>query len=311
MSTYKVIQDIEAEDHILGPFSLRQFVYLLISLFFIYLNFLAITKNVFFLLVLFLPPAAFFGFLAFPFIKDQPTEVWALAKIRFLVKPRKKLWDQSSTKNLVTITVPKKIEVALTDGLNQSEVKNRLKALSETIDTRGWAIKNINEKNYSINQTNDRLITSSDLTINVPDYQPEPKDDILDFNSSPIASHMETLINQSTQDHRKKITDMMNSVASSPIKSSEEDNIDDIIKANLEAKRLVTSNLGDITSTRHSTNMPTAIEPSIIENKPMTSTTNPVILNLSTDDNLNLTSLSKEAQKSFDSSKDEVVISLR
>ena len=33
MATYKLIQDIEAEDHILGPLSLREFIFGLIGAF--------------------------------------------------------------------------------------------------------------------------------------------------------------------------------------------------------------------------------------------------------------------------------------
>src|SRR5665213_2597510 len=107
MATYKVIQDIEAEDKILGPLTLRQFIYGLISIFFFYICFLCLTKHASFLLILFLPPALFTAFFTFPFGKDQPTEIWALAKIRFLFKPRQRIWDQSGIKELVTITVPK------------------------------------------------------------------------------------------------------------------------------------------------------------------------------------------------------------
>ena len=105
MATYKLIQNIEADDHILGPLSFRQFVFALIAVFMGYLCFLVVTKNVPFLLVITAPPALFFGFFALPFGRDQPTEVWFLAKLRFWFKPRKRLWDQTGIKELVTINV--------------------------------------------------------------------------------------------------------------------------------------------------------------------------------------------------------------
>ncbi len=46
MATYKLMQDIEAEDHILGPLSLRQFIFALIAVFMFYLCFLMITTGV-------------------------------------------------------------------------------------------------------------------------------------------------------------------------------------------------------------------------------------------------------------------------
>src|SRR5487761_512815 len=143
MATYKVLQDIEAEDKILGPLTLRQFIYALACAAFLYICFISLSQHATYLLAIFLPPALFTGFFAYPFGRDQPTEVWALAKIRFLFLPRQRIWDQSGVKELVTITVPKKVERILTNGLSETEVQSRLQALANTIDSRGWAIKNI------------------------------------------------------------------------------------------------------------------------------------------------------------------------
>src|SRR5947209_164958 len=109
MATYKVIQDIEAEDKLVGPLSFRQFVYAGIAAICFYLSFLVITKHAAYIAIVFVPIGAFSGFFAFPWGRDQPTEIWALAKIRFLLKPRRRIWDQSGIKELVTITAPKKI----------------------------------------------------------------------------------------------------------------------------------------------------------------------------------------------------------
>ncbi|MGH7193938.1 MAG: PrgI family protein, partial [Candidatus Saccharimonadales bacterium] len=102
MATYKLIQDIEAEDHILGPLTLRQFIFAMLAAFCLYICFIAVTKHFPVLLAIFLPPALFFTFFAFPWGRDQPTEVWALAKLRFFFKPRKRIWNQSGLKELVT-----------------------------------------------------------------------------------------------------------------------------------------------------------------------------------------------------------------
>jgi len=215
MSTYKVIQDIEAEDKILGPLTLRQFIYALIAALFFYISFICLAKGVAYMLVVFLPPALFTGFFALPFGKDQPTEVWALAKIRFYLKPRKRIWDQSGMKELVTITVPKKVERTLTDGLSQNEVQSRLQALANTIDSRGWAIKNVNVNLYDqANNTidsSDRLINIDSMPQEVPNYDVQAADDILDeTGSNPIAQQFDQMINASTLSHRQQIVDKLN-----------------------------------------------------------------------------------------------------
>jgi hypothetical protein len=214
MSTYKLIQDIEAEDKILGPLTLRQFIFALVTTFFAYLCFISIAKHILFLLVIFAPPMLLAGFFAFPFGRDQPTEVWALAKLRFWFKPRKRMWDQSGVKELVTITVPKKIERVYTDGLSQIEVESRLKALANTIDSRGWATKNVNITSYAPNPlvvtSSDRLLDISEVPEAVPDSTIQASDDILDEQNNPIAKQFDNMITQSSQVYRQQLVDQMN-----------------------------------------------------------------------------------------------------
>ena len=144
MATYKVIQDIEAEDKLIGWMSPRQTIYAAIVVVSLGIGFVLVTKAAWWLAIPLIPHTLLFTVLAGPFGGDQPTELWLLAKIQFALKPRKRIWNQSGISEMVTITVPKKIEKHLTDGLSQTEVKSRLKALATTIDSRGWAVKNIN-----------------------------------------------------------------------------------------------------------------------------------------------------------------------
>ena len=214
MSTYKVLQDIEAEDHILGPLTLRQFIFGLIAAFFMYICFISVTKGAPLLLILFLPPALFTGFFAIPFGGDQPTELWALAKIRFYMKPRKRIWDQSGAKELVTITVPKKIEVQRTDGLSQMEVRSRLSALGATLDSRGWATKNILANptaaqtfmpGITVSGDSDRLVPMSSMPQPVPDNDITAADDMLDAQASPLAQQFDGMLTASAEAQRARL----------------------------------------------------------------------------------------------------------
>lgn len=219
MATYKLIQDIEAEDKILGPLTLRQFIFAMISVFMLYLCFISVVKHVFFLLVFVLPPAVFFGFFALPFGRDQPTEVWFLAKLRFWFKPRRRVWNQSGIKELVTITVPKKVERILTDGLSQTEVNSRLQALAQTLDTRGWAVKHVASDVYTpqaVSGGPDRLLSFDSLPQEVPNVDTIHTDDMLDETTSPIARQFDTMINQSSQVRRQELMDQLNSAAYTP-----------------------------------------------------------------------------------------------
>lgn len=210
MGTYKVIQDIEAEDKLLGPLTLRQFIYAGIVIVLGFICFQLTVHGAAFLIIPFLPVMGFFGLLAAPFGHDQPNEVWLLAKIRFALKPRKRIWDQNGMKQLVTITVPKKVEHQLTDGLTQSEVKSRLQALANTIDSRGWAVKNVDvnlysQPSYMQADSGDRLIDVGSLPKEVPNYDSYASDDMLDETNNPTAQQLGAMIDQSEQAHRQAI----------------------------------------------------------------------------------------------------------
>jgi hypothetical protein len=213
MGTYKVIQDIEAEDKLLGPLSLRQFIYAIIVVVLGYVAFRLALVN-FLLAFPFLPPMILLGVLASPFSKDQPSEVWLLAKIRFFLVPRRRIWDQSGIKELVTITVPKRIEKALVKDLSQTEVRSRLEALANTIDSRGWAVKNVNvnmfaQPSYVLGQVDsDRLIDASTMAQEVSPLDVGVTDDMFDAQGS-RAQVLDQMMASSSQTHKQQVLQKM------------------------------------------------------------------------------------------------------
>lgn len=212
MAVYKVIQDIEAEDKLLGPLTFRQFVYAIAAAGMLFLAWFTATRGAVFMAPVFLLPALIAGFFAFPWGRDQPTELWALAKIRFMLKPRKRVWDQSGAKELVTITAPKQVvSLSSTNHLTQDEVRSRLKALATTIDTRGWAIKNVAGPAPGILPESDRLVNPSLLPQPVADDMDiPPNEDMFDEEYSPSARRLDNLINRSTKEHRDKLMASLN-----------------------------------------------------------------------------------------------------
>lgn len=145
MAVYKVPQDVEADDKLIGPFSFRQFIYLIIVA--------AAGGIAFFLSQLFIPLAIlplpviiFFGALALPLRKDQPMETYLAALVQFYLKPRRRLWNPDGTTNLVEITVPKVIEVQRTKDLSEDEAERRLSYLASIVDSRGWAVRGVQQQ---------------------------------------------------------------------------------------------------------------------------------------------------------------------
>lgn len=220
MAVYKVIQDIEADDKFLGPLTLKQFIFAGIAALCLYLGFVFVTRGLYVLLVLIAPILLVSGFLAFPWGRDQPTEVWLMAKIRFLTKPRIRIWDQTGMQELVTVTAPKRDETQYTNNLSQNEVRSRLRALADTIDSRGWAVKNANVNLYTppvarpTPATSDRLVDASMFPQEVPSTEVLPSDDIMDAQNNPLAQHLDQMIQYSAETHRQEALDRMDRVRS-------------------------------------------------------------------------------------------------
>ncbi len=334
MATYKLIQNVEAEDHILGPLTLRQFIFALISIFFFYLCFLLFAKHAPFLIPIFLLPALFFGFFALPFGHDQPTEIWALAKIRYFLKPRTRVWNQSGVKELVKITAPKKLEKLTTTNLSNFEVQNRLKTLANTMDSRGWVIKNAQFESpiLSSGDQTDRLV-SVDILPNPMVEAVEPQDaDIFEPTSS-VSNKLGNLIEQSEETHKKSLMDQLNSnhpdinsqstgnnqwfmprVDNNPLPPVYSDNVD-ASNENIEDKALLNqiklAKQNEITYTSHiRTIQPLNAQP---KTPPQSQKHLANIQSLAGQNNLTIQTISHEAKKLDTKSDegDEVIVPLR
>ncbi|MCL1839684.1 PrgI family protein [Candidatus Saccharibacteria bacterium] len=140
MAQYKVPQDVEADDKLLGPFTFRQFIYLIIATGMIALAWALF--QVFPLLVIIpVPIILFFGALALPLKKDQPMETYLAALVSFYLKPRKRFWEPGQSESTIRITAPKKVEASRVKDISQAEASHRLSFLAEIVDTEGHAIK--------------------------------------------------------------------------------------------------------------------------------------------------------------------------
>lgn len=146
---YKVPQDVEAEDKLLGPFSFRQFVFLIIAVISLGLAY-ALARILLPLGLIPVPIALFFGALALPLRKDQPMDVYLAAVISFMLKPKRRLWQPDGIEYLVEVTAPKTEETTRRNSYDQEEVQRRLSYLANLVDSRGWSIRGVNNPNSSM-----------------------------------------------------------------------------------------------------------------------------------------------------------------
>lgn len=157
MATYKVPQDVEADDKLLGPFSFRQFVYLVIVA--LAIGFAWLLGQIFIGLIFIpMPIIFFFGALALPLKKDQPMEAYLGALISFyFIKPRKRLWVPDGINSLVEITAPQQVEPERTKNISQHEAAARLSYLTDIIDSRGWAVRGTGVPTHGISSMNNAM----------------------------------------------------------------------------------------------------------------------------------------------------------
>lgn len=140
MAQYKVPQDVEAEDKLLGPFTFRQFIYLLIAA-----AGIAGAWGLFQLFPLLalipLPFVFFFGILALPIRKDQPMETYLAAVVSFYLKPNRRIWTAGQRESTIKIIAPKKVEKSRTRDISEEEASHRLSFLATIVDSEGYAIR--------------------------------------------------------------------------------------------------------------------------------------------------------------------------
>lgn len=201
MAVYKVPQDVEADDKLLGPFSFRQFIYLIIVAISIFLAW-GLFKLFPPLVIIPLPVILLFGALALPLRKDQPMEIYLAAIVSFYLKPRKRLWRADGIQSLIEITVPKTVEIQRTKNLSQSEAERRLSYLADIVDTGGWAIRGVASQTISPMQ-------------NEVFFEAQSAEDILAVDGG-VARSFDTMINQSDIRHRQEVLDRMHHSQSEP-----------------------------------------------------------------------------------------------
>ena len=194
MSVYKVPQDVEADDKLLGPFSFRQFIYLLVVAgcigicIFLWQIFPG-------LIIIPAPIIIFFGALALPLRKDQPMETYLAAVVSFYLKPNKRFWQPDGIEHLIQISAPLNKEEKLTKDISQSEASRRLSYLADIVDTEGWAIKNaVAPLNNAIRE----------------EYVHEAHSAEDMFDNSRISNNVNNLLSQNDQRRKQQIMQNMN-----------------------------------------------------------------------------------------------------
>ena len=154
MAQYKVPQDVEADDKLVGPFGFRQFGYIVIS-FLLGGAAYSICAAIGFenmlswlVILLFLPPCGFLILLAIP-RKDQPMETYIAALIKFYFKPHLRVWDADGIQTMIEISVPVVDDAPKTKEFDGAEAARRMSFFAEIADNGGQSTSAVANKNLN------------------------------------------------------------------------------------------------------------------------------------------------------------------
>ncbi len=205
MAVYKVPQDVEADDKLLGPFSFRQFIYLVVVAMALGVAW-ALSRLFIPLAIIPLPVIIFFGALALPLRKDQPMEIFMAAMVSFYLKPRRRIWDPDGIDSFIEITAPKTIDYMRTKDLTTSEAERRFTYLADIVDSQGWAVRgaDVQAPNSAMNS--------------VVYFEAQQANDILD-NGTQQSKSIDSLLAQSGADRLEKAANGMQDPFSSALQT--------------------------------------------------------------------------------------------
>ena len=202
MAEHKVPQDVEAEDKLIGPFSFRQFMFLLVALGAGFVAFFLGRISIPLALIP-APISLFFLVIALPLRKDQPTEVYVAALVRYAFAPRLKVWQADGEKSTVEISAPIVDTSPKTKDLAGEEVSQRLSFLAKLSDTQGWSTRGMG---VPVNNTNLNDDIASSVS-NTPDILEEGN----------MSESLERKLDQSEIEARNRAINRMKQVATNQV----------------------------------------------------------------------------------------------
>jgi hypothetical protein len=291
MATYKVPQDVEADDKLIGPFSFRQFVYLIIVAMACALAW-GLAQVFIGLVIIPLPIVLLFGALALPLRKDQPMEIYLAALVSFYLKPHKRLWDPDGVESLIEITVPKTVEVRRTKDITQADAEQRFSYLANIVDSGGWAIRGAGVQAGSMTMNTDVFLEA------------QSAQDILDTSSS-VGQSFNAMMDKEAERMRQQAIQRMQQPTTTPTAATPTYN-----PYPTDIQQTVIQPVDDpVHQVAQPSVQPAPQTPPTTSDKPVSAD----IMNLANNPDLSIETLAREAHRlqEKEDMSEEVVISLR
>ncbi|MSU76403.1 PrgI family protein [Patescibacteria group bacterium] len=138
--SYKIPQNVDLEDKIFGPLTLKQFLLALgagVITFISYSVFYPVAPLVFWILTIITWGVT----VAFIFVKpnDQPFSKYITSFLAFLLKPTRRVWKRIPSLGEIKLHDETSVPKVTRNEPSEDEVRSRLQHLSHVVDTRGWS----------------------------------------------------------------------------------------------------------------------------------------------------------------------------
>lgn len=216
MGQYKVPQDVEAEDKILGPLSLRQFIYVVIGVAWAGLMWLLLSKFVIVMVVAILPVTGFFILMGFGRRQEQSFENYFVALIKFLVEPRFRMWQKDLSQDQLVRKEQKPVEIIPTKNVTRGS----LNQLALIMDTHGAqkdpSLQLQDESNQAIGY-GQRVLDPSQVAAQQPiavgGSTVRTDDDVLDSASPRVEQVNHLLENVETNIHAQALKNVQQAIS--------------------------------------------------------------------------------------------------
>ena len=297
MAQYKVPQDVEADDKLIGPFSFRQFVYLLIAG-----GLVAIGVGLFqifpILIIIPIPFVLLFLVLALPLKKDQPMETYLAAIVSYYLKPRTRRWTPGQRESTIMITAPKlREDESKARDITGEEATHRLSFLADIVDTGGYSIKG-----PGMQKVNDDLVMEANSMSDM-------------FETHQFDNLEDTIEKDESKRHAKLVQEMRDVIketerADGDVRLKERDNTsfdDQEAGVNFDSD-VVVKPLAKVVNNRERTN--TVQKYGENGKKSGQMAVNPSIIELANNPDFSVATISKEANRIKERDEGEVFISL-
>jgi hypothetical protein len=139
---FQVPQNIDLEDKIIGPMTLKQFLYVLAGGMLDYVCFIVFDPSAF--VILALPITAFFVAMAFAHVQETPFPKFLQNLIIFLFVPKARIWSKDNKPvRLISRKIQKPKEPALEP---KTLPRGELDKIAQILDNRGWDKKDAKDK---------------------------------------------------------------------------------------------------------------------------------------------------------------------